>query len=201
MMLWVASLVAALPIPLLYILTPLRENEPGGHDIASFELAGSVERANEILGTWRAVGVERMAKYLQLFDVVYPVLYAVALAGCAIAAGHALRRVGAARAAGLAPAVAWIAFAAAVFDYVENIGLDTADARSKKDHRVVASAARSLAAGVHRRRGAQVLLHSRDDRVRVGRSRGVDETGIRRRLSRCLCFPEGVGIGERNQQV
>jgi hypothetical protein len=48
-MLWVASLVAALPIPLLYILTPPRENEPGGHDIASFELAGSVERANEIL--------------------------------------------------------------------------------------------------------------------------------------------------------
>jgi hypothetical protein len=143
MMLWAASLVAALPIPLMYVLTPLRENEPGGHDIASFEFAGSVARANEILATWRAAGVERMAKYLQLFDVVYPIVYAVALAGCAIAAGHALRR----------------------------------------------------------RRGAQVLLHSRDDRVRVGRSRGVDETGIRRRLSRCLCFPEGVGIGERNQQV
>jgi len=125
-MLWVASLLAALPIPLLYILTPLRENEPGGHDIAAFEFAGSVARANEILATWRAAGVERMAKYLQLFDVVYPVLYAVVLAGCAIAAGHALRRAGADRAAGVAPAVAWIAFAAAVFDYVENIGLDIA---------------------------------------------------------------------------
>jgi hypothetical protein len=69
-MLWTASLVAALPIPMPYILTPLHENEPGGHDTASFEFAGSVARANEILATWRAAGVERMAEYLQLFDVV-----------------------------------------------------------------------------------------------------------------------------------
>ena len=42
-----------------------------------------------------------MAKYLQLCDIVYPPLYAAALAGCAIAAGHALRRAGADRIAGV----------------------------------------------------------------------------------------------------
>jgi sugar phosphate isomerase/epimerase len=125
-MLWVVSLLAALPIPLTYALRPLRENEPGGHGIVSFEFAGSVRRANEILTTWRAAGVEQMAKYVQLLDVVYPVVYAAALAGCAIAAGHALRRAGADRIAGVAPTIAWVAFAAAAFDYVENIGLDIA---------------------------------------------------------------------------
>jgi hypothetical protein len=125
-LLWIVGVLAALPIPLTYVLSPLRENEPGGHDIVSFELAGSVQRANEILATWRAAGVEQTAKYVQLVDFVYPVLYASALAGCAIAAGHALRRAGAARMAGAAPAIAWVACAAAAFDYVENVGLDIA---------------------------------------------------------------------------
>jgi hypothetical protein len=124
--LWIVSVLAALPIPLTYALRPLREDEPGGHDIVAFEFAGSVQRANEILATWRAAGVEQMTKYVQLLDIVYPVLYAAALAGCAIAAGHALRRAGADRIAGVAPTIAWIAFAAAVFDYVENIGLTIA---------------------------------------------------------------------------
>jgi hypothetical protein len=126
LMLWVVSLLAALPIPLMSVLAPLRENEPGGHDIVSFELAGSVARADEILATWHAVGVEQTAKYVQLADMVYPVLYAAALAGCAIAAGHALRRAGADRIAVAAPFIAWVAFAAAAFDYVENVGLDIA---------------------------------------------------------------------------
>ena len=117
------GVLAALPIPLTYALSPLRENEPGGHDIVSFEFAGSVQRANEILAAWRAAGVEQMAKYIQLADIVYPVVYSAALAGCAIAAGHALRRAGADRMARVAPTIAWVAFAAAVFDYVENIGL------------------------------------------------------------------------------
>jgi hypothetical protein len=61
-----------------------------------------------------------------LADIVYPVVYAAALAGCALAAGHALRHAGAERMAGVAPTIAWVAFAAAAFDYVENIGLTIA---------------------------------------------------------------------------
>ena len=55
---------------------------------------------------------------------VYPLIYAAALAGLCIAAAGAWRRLDKARFAAAGIAMAWAAFAAAAFDYVENLGLD-----------------------------------------------------------------------------
>ena len=63
------------------------------------------------------------AKAIQLFDLVYPLIYASALAGCCLAAAGVWRRRGKPRAAALGVAMAWLALAAAGFDYVENVGL------------------------------------------------------------------------------
>ena len=57
---------------------PLHEDEPGGASIVDFEFAGSVERANEILDTWSAEGVIDDAKAIQIFDLLYPLIYAAA---------------------------------------------------------------------------------------------------------------------------
>ena len=105
------------------VVMPLHEDEPGGASIVDFELAGSVERANEILDTWRAEGVIDDAKAIQIFDLLYPLIYAAALAGGCIAAAGAWGRAGRAGLASAGPAIAWVAFAAAGFDYVENLGL------------------------------------------------------------------------------
>ena len=95
----------------------------GDRDIVDFELAGSVGEAKEILAGWRAQGVIGEAKAIQLFDLVFPLVYAGALAGCCLAAAGAWRRRGRPRAAALGVGLAWLALAAAGFDYVENAGL------------------------------------------------------------------------------
>jgi hypothetical protein len=119
----VLAIAALLPSILGTITKPLHEDEPGGESIIEFELAGSVDRANEILDTWRAEGVLDDAKAIQIFDLVYPLIYAAALAGGCVAAAGAWRRRGRARLAAAGIAMAWLAFAAAGFDYVENAGL------------------------------------------------------------------------------
>ena len=82
------SLAALLPAVLGAVVKPLHEGEPGGESIIDFELAGSVERADKILATWRREGVIDKAKAIQVFDLVYPLIYAAALAGgCVAAAG------------------------------------------------------------------------------------------------------------------
>lgn len=118
-------LVALALLPLLVgeLIKPLHENAPGGESIIAFELAGSPERAQEILAQWRAQDVIDAAKAIQLFDLVYPLIYAVALAGGCVAAAGAWARAGRERLAAAGIAMAWVAFAAAGFDYVENLGL------------------------------------------------------------------------------
>jgi hypothetical protein len=115
--------VAILPIPAGAIAKPLHEDEPGGESIIDFELAGSVERTNEILETWRAEGVIDEAKTIQIVDLAYPLIYAAALAGGCLAAAGAWGRAGWPRAGSLGIAMAWVALIAAGFDYLENLGL------------------------------------------------------------------------------
>jgi hypothetical protein len=122
-LLTIVAVVALLPFVLGFFVKPLHEDEPGGESIVEFELAGSVARANEILDKWRAEGVLDTAKAIQVFDLVYPLIYASALAGGCVAAAGAWRRI---RRTGIGDAgitMAWLAFAAAAFDYVENLGL------------------------------------------------------------------------------
>jgi hypothetical protein len=104
------------------IVEPLHEGETG-EGIVQFEFAGSVDRAQEILDTWRAEGVLDQAAFIQGVDLLYPLIYGAALvAGCVAAAG-AWRRAGRPRVADACVVVAWIAPAAVLFDYVENLGL------------------------------------------------------------------------------
>jgi hypothetical protein len=118
------AVVALLPLVLGPLLHPLHEDKPGGEDVVAFELAGSVDRAQEILMIWRVEGVVDEAKTTQVLDLAYPFIYAAALAGGCIAAAGAWRRLGSERIATVGIAMAWVATAAAVFDYVENLGLD-----------------------------------------------------------------------------
>jgi hypothetical protein len=117
------TILAALPIVLGQVVHPLHDDKQGGESIIDFELAGSVDRAQEILATWRAEGVIDDAKTIQIFDLVYPLIYAAALAGLCLAAGGAWSRAGWPRLGAASIAMAWVAFAAAGFDYVENLAL------------------------------------------------------------------------------
>jgi hypothetical protein len=119
----VVCVAAVLPMLLGAIVTPLDEDEPGGRSIIDFELAGSEEEADHILDAWRAQDVIDNAKAIQIFDLVYPLIYCSALAGLCVAASGAWSRAGRPRLAALGIAMAWVAFAAAAFDYVENFGL------------------------------------------------------------------------------
>jgi hypothetical protein len=117
------ALAAILPAALGTVVKPLHEDEPRGESIIDFELAGSVERTEEILATWRREGVIDEAKAIQTFDLIYPLIYAAALAGGCIAAAGAWERARRPRLAHAGIAMAWVATAAAGFDYVENLGL------------------------------------------------------------------------------
>jgi hypothetical protein len=117
------AVLAFLPVVLGAFVKPLHEDEPGGESIIDFELAGSVDRAEEILAKWDNEGVIDEAKTIQIFDLVYPLIYAAALAGGCVAAAAAWRRARRPRLAVAAVALAWVACAAAAFDYVENLGL------------------------------------------------------------------------------
>jgi hypothetical protein len=108
---------------LITLLAAVASPLPGDATIVDFELAGSVHRADEILGIWRAAGVIDDAKAIQLFDLVYPLIYAAALAAGCVAAAGAWSKAGKPRLAAAGIAMAWVATAAAAFDYVENLGL------------------------------------------------------------------------------
>jgi hypothetical protein len=116
------TVLAVLPTIGGEIAKPLHEDVTG-ETIIDFELAGSVDRAEEILGAWQAEDVIDDAKAIQVFDLVYPLIYSAALAGLCIAAAGAWRRRGRLGWARIGIAMAWVAFIAAGFDYVENLGL------------------------------------------------------------------------------
>jgi hypothetical protein len=116
------TVAAVLPAVLGAVIKPLHEDVTG-ESIVDFELAGSVDRANDILAAWEAEDVVGDAKAIQIFDLVYPLMYSFALAGLCVAAAGAWRGRGQAGWARVGIAMAWVAFAAAAFDYLENVGL------------------------------------------------------------------------------
>ena len=118
----VVAIAAVLPTVLGVVAKPLHEDVTG-ESIIDFELAGSVDRADEILAAWRAEGVIDNAKAIQEFDLLYPLIYSAALAGACVAASRAWRHRGRPRLAQIGIAMAWVAFVAAGFDYIENLGL------------------------------------------------------------------------------
>jgi len=88
-----AVIAALVPAVAGAVVKPLHEGQIG-EGIVEFELAGSVERAEAILAVWRAEGVVDEAKRIQIFDLLYPLIYAAAVAGACVAAAGAWRRAG-----------------------------------------------------------------------------------------------------------
>ncbi|MBJ7329410.1 MAG: hypothetical protein JHC95_05905, partial [Solirubrobacteraceae bacterium] len=109
------AILAALPMVLGAILKPT-----GSEDIVAFEFAGSVDRATEIVCYWQAAGHIGAAKAIMVLDIVYPFIYALAIAGACVGAAAAWSR---GRMASLGIAMAWVATSAIAFDYLENVGL------------------------------------------------------------------------------
>lgn len=107
----------------LFILWAMLAQPLGDEDIVAFEFARTVERTEEILAAWRAEDVIGVAKAIQLADIVYPFVYAFAIAGGCVGAAAAWARAGNDRMAEIANTLAWVATSAIVFDYVENLGL------------------------------------------------------------------------------
>jgi hypothetical protein len=119
-----AAALVALTVPsALFILWSAVAQPLGDEDIVAFEFAWTVGRAEEILAAWRAEDVIGLAQAMQLADLVYPFLYASAIAGGCVGAAAAWRRAGNERMAEVANTLAWVATSAIVFDYVENLGL------------------------------------------------------------------------------
>jgi hypothetical protein len=108
--------VPVLVVWLLAWLPFLLIGEP--NEMVRLQLAGSESQAREIVAGWSQAEVVDMAILLGV-DGVHVVSYGVLLATAAIWAGRQFRG----RATGWAPALAWMAVAAAAFDIVENTGL------------------------------------------------------------------------------
>lgn len=87
-------------------------------EMVRLQLAGSAERAREIIAGWSTADVIDMA-FLQGIDNVHLLAYGTFLAVAAVWAGRQLRG----RATGWAPLVAWAPVSAAVFDAFENVGM------------------------------------------------------------------------------
>ena len=129
-LLWVSGVAAGLLFVALAVLdTRIMQNE--GPGIIGLEVAGTPERATEILGEWGSEGRDaaRLSLYL---DFPFLVLYAIFFGAACTAMGRRLRahaeRGGRAAApsghlAGLAPGVGWAFVVAAVLDLAENIAL------------------------------------------------------------------------------
>lgn len=94
----------------------------GGPGILAFELAGSPERAERMLGKWGARG-RRAARTSLLLDFPFPATYALLQCLACTAAAERHRERGRTALAGAGPALAWAQLAAALFDYVENCSL------------------------------------------------------------------------------
>ena len=85
--------------------------------IIDFELAGTKERAAEILAAWDATAREAARVQTRADDLVYIPVYVIALSVWAGVVAMRVRPGGLAR---LGVALSWAMFAAGVFDLVEN---------------------------------------------------------------------------------
>jgi hypothetical protein len=99
---------------------PLRDSGDGTVD---FELAGSTERAGQIVDNWRAHDLLANAAFIDGIDFLFAPLYAAAIAGGCLAAAGAWRSQGHRRLAALGIGLAWAASAAAAFDWIEDVAL------------------------------------------------------------------------------
>jgi hypothetical protein len=118
----IASAIAAVVIGSVLIALDARMMDEGGPGIVGFELAGTEDRAGEILVDWGEDGVEAAKASLWL-DYAYIVAYGTFLVLATAATRDLARRRGWDRMTSFGLVVMPFAAAAAAFDAIEDVGL------------------------------------------------------------------------------
>ena len=119
---WLAGAAATVAVMLVFNFTGAPTITPAApQGIASLQLAGSAEAAEQILASWDSAARLRAAFGLGL-DFLFPLLYAVTIGSACVWAARAFRAVWPGLAAG-GVLLAWEMWLAALFDYLENIAL------------------------------------------------------------------------------
>lgn len=119
--LWISGIAAA-ALLLALALLDLRIQDSGGPGIVGFELAGSTERATQILAEWGQAGQDAARLSLWL-DFAYLIAYAVFLCLAVLAIRDAARSRGWERYARPGTAIALLPIVAAACDAIEDVGL------------------------------------------------------------------------------
>jgi hypothetical protein len=120
-LLWVAG-ACALALWLFLAIQDRQISDTPGPGIIPFEVAGTQERAEEILDDWGKEGRDA-ARVSLIADYPYIVAYSIFLAvGCTIAAGRLGRR-GMQRLSRIGPPLGWAQFVAGAFDAIEDAAL------------------------------------------------------------------------------
>lgn len=114
-------LLGATTLALFVVLSLLdmRMQDEGGHGIVAFELAGSLERAQEIRNDWGEAGRDAAAWSLWI-DYAYLISYAAFGLLALLAIRDGAQRRGLRRLARAGGAIAWLPVAAAALDAVED---------------------------------------------------------------------------------
>jgi heme A synthase len=118
----IVSAVASLAIGAVLLALDARMMDTGGPGIVGFELAGSEERATEILADWGDEGADAARASLWI-DFAYLIAYGTFLVLAAWATRDLARTRGWQRMAALGTAVIPLAAAAAAFDAIEDVAL------------------------------------------------------------------------------
>ncbi len=116
----VIAAAIAMQVVLALLDGPLRDS---GDGTVAFEVAGSAERAGEIVDNWRAEDLLANAAFIDGLDFLFALLYTAAIAGGCVAAAGVWRSRGRTRLAAAGIGIAWAASAAAAFDWTENVAL------------------------------------------------------------------------------
>ncbi len=118
----IASAAATLTIGAVLVVLDIRMMDAGGPGIVGFELAGSQDRAAEILADWGNDGIDAARASLWI-DYAYILAYGAFLILAAWATRDLAEARGWRRMAAFGTPVMIAAAAAAVFDAVEDVGL------------------------------------------------------------------------------
>jgi hypothetical protein len=118
----IASAIASLAIGAVLLVLDTRMMDAGGPGIVGFEVAGSEDRAAEILADWGDEGADAARASLWI-DFAYLIAYGTFLVLAAWTTRDLARARGWTRMAALGTAVIPLAAAAAAFDAIEDVGL------------------------------------------------------------------------------
>jgi hypothetical protein len=119
--LWISG-AAALALWAFLVYQDEQIKDSGGPGIVPFEVAGSSDRAEEILAEWGEEGQDS-ARTSLIVDYPYLVAYSIFLAVACTVGSERLARRGMNRLARAGPAIGWGAVVAGALDAIENAAL------------------------------------------------------------------------------